>query len=108
MVPWEIGGEKLNRKISGLLFVTRDRRVPQVISFDLCGWPERRRALYGRSSQPSETTDHCKVGFSQASSVRRLKELTLDNKQWITVEANALADYLGVPKFRSPGDTGRH
>jgi ATP-dependent Lon protease len=39
-----------------------------------------------------------------ASLIRKaVKELTLHNKQSITVEANALADYLGVPKFRSLG-----
>ena len=32
-----------------------------------------------------------------------MKELTLHNKQSITVEANTVADYLGVPKFRSLG-----
>ncbi len=34
---------------------------------------------------------------------KAMKELTLHNKQSITVEANTVADYLGVPKFRSPG-----
>jgi ATP-dependent Lon protease len=32
---------------------------------------------------------------------KAVKELTLHNKQSITVEANTVADYLGVPKFRS-------
>jgi ATP-dependent Lon protease len=34
---------------------------------------------------------------------KAVKELTLHNKQSITVEANTVADYLGVPKFRSLG-----
>jgi ATP-dependent Lon protease len=34
---------------------------------------------------------------------KAVKELTLHNKQLITVEANTVADYLGVPKLRSPG-----
>jgi ATP-dependent Lon protease len=34
---------------------------------------------------------------------KAVKELSLHNKQSITVEANTLADYLGVPKRRSPG-----
>jgi ATP-dependent Lon protease len=34
---------------------------------------------------------------------KAVKELTLQNKQSITVEANTVADYLGVPKFRSVG-----
>ncbi len=34
---------------------------------------------------------------------KAVKELTLHNKQSITVEANTVADYLGVPKLRSPG-----
>jgi ATP-dependent Lon protease len=34
---------------------------------------------------------------------KAVKELTLHNRQSITVEANAVADYLGVPKFRSLG-----
>jgi ATP-dependent Lon protease len=34
---------------------------------------------------------------------KAVKELTLHNKQSIRVEANTLADYLGVPKRRSPG-----
>jgi ATP-dependent Lon protease len=34
---------------------------------------------------------------------KAVKELTLHNKQSITVEANTVADYLGVPKPRSPG-----
>jgi ATP-dependent Lon protease len=32
---------------------------------------------------------------------KAVRELTLHNKQSITVEANTVADYLGVPKFRS-------
>jgi ATP-dependent Lon protease len=32
---------------------------------------------------------------------KAVKELTLHNKQSITVEANTVADYLGVPKLRS-------
>jgi ATP-dependent Lon protease len=39
-----------------------------------------------------------------SSLVRKaVKELTLQKKQSITVEANTVADYLGVPKFRSLG-----
>src|SRR5712672_512751 len=39
-----------------------------------------------------------------SSLVRKaVKELTLHNKRSITVEANTVADYLGVPKFRSLG-----
>ena len=34
---------------------------------------------------------------------KAVKELTLHNRQSITVEANTVADYLGVPKLRSPG-----
>jgi ATP-dependent Lon protease len=34
---------------------------------------------------------------------KAVKELTLHNKQSITVEANTAADYLGVPKLRSLG-----
>jgi ATP-dependent Lon protease len=34
---------------------------------------------------------------------KAVKELTLHNKQSITVEANTVADYLGVPKLRSRG-----
>ena len=34
---------------------------------------------------------------------KAVKELTLHNKQSITVEANTVADYLGVPKPRSRG-----
>src|SRR6266508_4057855 len=34
---------------------------------------------------------------------KSVKELTLHNRQPITVEANTVADYLGVPKFRSLG-----
>jgi ATP-dependent Lon protease len=34
---------------------------------------------------------------------KAVKELTLHNRQSITVEANAVADYLGVPNFRSLG-----
>jgi ATP-dependent Lon protease len=34
---------------------------------------------------------------------KAVKELTLHNKPSITVEANAVADYLGAPKFRSLG-----
>jgi ATP-dependent Lon protease len=34
---------------------------------------------------------------------KAVKELALYNKQSITVEANTVADYLGVPKFRSLG-----
>jgi ATP-dependent Lon protease len=34
---------------------------------------------------------------------KAVKELTLHNKQSITVEANTVTDYLGVPKFRSLG-----
>jgi ATP-dependent Lon protease len=34
---------------------------------------------------------------------KAVKELTLHNKQSITVEANTVADYLGVPKLRSLG-----
>jgi ATP-dependent Lon protease len=34
---------------------------------------------------------------------KAVKELTLHNKQSITVEVNTVADYLGVPKLRSPG-----
>src|SRR6266511_3366886 len=34
---------------------------------------------------------------------KAVKELTLHNRQSITVEANTVADYLGVPKFRSLG-----
>jgi len=32
-----------------------------------------------------------------------VKELTLHNMLSITVDANTVADYLGVPKFRSLG-----
>jgi hypothetical protein len=39
-----------------------------------------------------------------SSLVRKaVKELTLQKKQSITVEASTVADYLGVPKFRSLG-----
>jgi ATP-dependent Lon protease len=39
-----------------------------------------------------------------SSLVRKaVKELTLHDKRSITVEANTVADYLGVPKFRSLG-----
>ena len=34
---------------------------------------------------------------------KAVKELTMQNKQSITVEPNTVADYLGVPKFRSLG-----
>jgi ATP-dependent Lon protease len=34
---------------------------------------------------------------------KAVRELPLHNKQSITVEANAVANYLGVPKFRSLG-----
>jgi hypothetical protein len=34
---------------------------------------------------------------------KAVKELALHNKQSITVEADTVADYLGVPKFRSLG-----
>jgi hypothetical protein len=34
---------------------------------------------------------------------KAVKELTLHNKQSITVEADTVADYFGVPKFRSLG-----
>jgi ATP-dependent Lon protease len=34
---------------------------------------------------------------------KAVKELTLHNKQSITVEANTVADYLDVPKPRSLG-----
>src|SRR5438067_5656672 len=34
---------------------------------------------------------------------KAVKELTLHNKQSITVEANTVADYLGVPRLRSLG-----
>src|SRR5262249_40156025 len=40
-----------------------------------------------------------------ASLIRKaVKELTLRDRQSITVEADAVADYLGVPKLRSPAD----
>lgn len=32
-----------------------------------------------------------------------MKELRLQNEQPIMVEANTVADYLGIPKFRSLG-----
>jgi ATP-dependent Lon protease len=34
---------------------------------------------------------------------KAVKDLALHNKQSITVEANTVADYLGVAKLRSPG-----
>ena len=34
---------------------------------------------------------------------KAVKELTLHNQKSITVEADTVADYLGVPKFRSLG-----
>jgi len=34
---------------------------------------------------------------------KAVKELTLHNKRSITVEANTVAGYLGVPKLRSLG-----
>jgi hypothetical protein len=42
------------------------------------------------------------VGRELSSLIRKaVKELTLHNKQSIKVEANTVADYLGVPKLRS-------
>jgi ATP-dependent Lon protease len=39
--------------------------------------------------------------------LKTVKDLIPHNKQSITVEANTVADLLGVPKFRSPRGTGR-
>jgi ATP-dependent Lon protease len=45
-----------------------------------------------------------KARHELSSLIRKaVKELTLHNKQSITVEANTVADYLGVPKLRSLG-----
>jgi ATP-dependent Lon protease len=46
----------------------------------------------------------CNLERELSSLIRKaVKELTLHNKRSITVEANTVADYLGVPKFRSLG-----